>query len=129
MTPDWFFRILGDRWLRLGVLMLVLAALAHQVSLVIWQLVPEPEVNFSDTPISNVQGQAAATVAASFQQQAGEISRAFLFGKPEVKKAVQPVVTEAPKTELKSSRGECRITINQRQPIQRCSRIIPDVGS
>ena len=43
LTPDLLFRILGDKWLRLVVLLLVLAALAYQVSLVVWQFIPTPE--------------------------------------------------------------------------------------
>ena len=36
------FKVLGDRRLRILVLLLALAALAHQISLLVWQLVPAP---------------------------------------------------------------------------------------
>ncbi len=100
MTPDLIIRILGDRRLRLVVLLLVLAALAHQVSLIVWQLVPTPEMSANQRPATIVRNAAQVDSGANFQQQAKVISQAFLFGKPLVKQEVQQVVEEAPKTEL-----------------------------
>ena len=85
------FRVLGDRWLRLTVLLLLLAALAHQVSLVVWQLLPTPEQS-SATQITQVTANTAENESgANFQQQASAIGRAFLFGKVEVETAVVQV--------------------------------------
>jgi type II secretion system protein C len=66
---------------------MILGALAHQVSLVVWQFVPVPE-------------QAGSRPSGAAHQQAKAIGRAFLFGKVVVEKKVE-VVVEAPKTELK----------------------------
>ena len=99
MTPDLIFRILGDRWLKLAVLLLVLAALAHQVSLVVWQLVPSPQVAMDQQTMPQVRGTGAADTGSNFQQQANAISRAFLFGKVEVVQKAA-VVEETPETRL-----------------------------
>ena len=98
MTPDLLFRILGDKWLRVVVLLAVLAALAYQVSLVVWQFIPSPEQAAGQQRTQVVRG-AADKAGANFQQQANAISRAFLFGKPAVE-AVIVTVEEAPETQL-----------------------------
>ncbi len=99
MTPDLIFRILGDRWLRTIALLLILGALAHQISLVVWQFVPVPEQANSQplTALAPVVG--SSDSSANFQQQAKAISRAFLFGKVVVEEKVA-VVVDAPQTQL-----------------------------
>lgn len=92
MTSDMLFRILSDRRLRLAVSLLLLAALAHQVSLVIWQLVPMPEQGASMQSNQIVRSTTSGKSTSNFQQQASAISRAFLFGKAEAK--VEAVVVE-----------------------------------
>lgn len=99
MTPDLLFRVLGDKWLRLVVLLLVLAALAFQVSLVIWQLMPTPEQSANQQHAQVVRSGATEKAGANFQQQAKAIGRAFLFGKVEVE-AVVVEVDKAPETQL-----------------------------
>jgi len=99
LTPDLLFRVLGDKWLRLVVLLLVLAALAHQVSLVIWQFIPAPEQGATQQRAEVVRSGTTAKPGASFQQQANAIGRAFLFGKAKVE-IVEVVVEEAPETQL-----------------------------
>ncbi len=99
MTPDLIFRILGDRWLRTLALLLILGALAHQISLVVWQFVPLPEQtnNQAFAAVAPVVG--SSDSGANFQQQAQAISRAFLFGKVVIKEKVE-VAVEAPQTQL-----------------------------
>ena len=99
LTPDLLFRILGDKWLRLVVLLLVLAALAYQVSLVVWQFIPTPEQVASQQRAQFVRSGSTDKERATFQQQANAISRAFLFGNPVVE-AVVVEVEEAPETQL-----------------------------
>jgi len=99
LTPDLLFKVLGDKWLRLVVLLLVLAALAHQVSLVIWQFIPAPEQAVSQQRAQVARNGATAKAGANFQQQANAIGRAFLFGKAEAE-VVEVVVEEAPETQL-----------------------------
>ena len=99
MTPDLLFKVLGDKWLRLAVLLLVLAALAYQVSLVIWQFIPAPEQGATQQRAEVVRSGTTAKPGASFQQQANAIGRAFLFGKAKVE-IVKVVVEEAPETQL-----------------------------
>jgi len=99
LTPDLIFRVLGDRWLRTLALLLILGALAHQISLVVWQFVPLPEQANSQpfTAVAPVVG--SSDSGANFQQQASAISRAFLFGKVVVEERVE-VVVDAPQTQL-----------------------------
>jgi len=99
LTPDLIFRILGDRWLRTLALLLILGALAHQISLVVWQFGPVPEQANSQplTALAPVVG--SSDSSANFQQQAKAISRAFLFGKVVVEEKVA-VVVDAPQTQL-----------------------------
>jgi len=99
LTPDLLFRVLGDKWLRLVVLLLVLAALAFQVSLVIWQLMPTPEQVANQQHAQVVRSGDTEKSGANFQQQAKAISRAFLFGKAKVE-AVVVEVDKAPETQL-----------------------------
>ena len=85
------FRYLGDRWLRLAVTLLLLALLAHQVSLAIWHLVPmpqQPEV-MQNAPV--VRSTSSDNNRNDFRQQAAAISRAFLFGKTEARVEVVQV--------------------------------------
>ena len=99
MTPDLLFRVLGDKWLRLVVLLLVLAALAYQTSLVVWQFIPAPQQAANQQPLQFTTSAPASKAGASFQQQANAISRAFLFGKREIENVVAEV-KEAPETQL-----------------------------
>ena len=100
MTPDLVFKVLGDRRLRLAVLLLVLAVLAQQVSLAIWHLVPEPTLETATraAPVKRAAQSSADNV--NYQQQASQIGRAFLFGKIEQTREVEVVVEEAPVTQL-----------------------------
>lgn len=102
MTPELLFRVLGDRWLRLAVLLLVLAALAHQVSLVVWHLVPA-EPQDSVLPVAGIAQDSArvgANPAVNYQQQASAIGRAYLFGRAEAQAAAPVAAQEAPETQL-----------------------------
>ena len=100
MNQDIFIRILGDRWLRLAVLLVLLAALAQQLALAFWQLYPLPE-SARVTPSGPIlRADDTARVGADFQQQASAIGRAFLFGQPEVAQVVEVQVEEAPETQL-----------------------------
>ena len=99
MTPDLLFRVLGDKWLRLVALLLVLAALAYQVSLTVWQVIPAPKQVASQQRAQVVRSGATDQSRTNFQQQANAISRAFLFGNPVVETVVVEVEV-APQTQL-----------------------------
>ena len=94
-----FFKIFGDRWLRLAVTLLLLAALAHQVSLAVWQMVPLPQQAAAppEAPVERSAGSASSD--GDYRQQAAAIGRAFLFGKAE-QKVEAPVVEEVVETKL-----------------------------
>ena len=100
MNSDLVFRIFGDRRLRLVVLLLVLAALAHQVSLVVWQLVPVEEQAMAVQTGQASRGNPAGENRVNYQQQAAGIAGAFLFGRAEAPEAVAVEAEEAPETRL-----------------------------
>ena len=100
MNQDIFIRILGDRWLRLVVLLVLLAALAQQVALVFWQVYPMPETVQAVTSGPIVRPQNPIQTGANPQQQASQIGKSFLFGKIEVEQVVEVQVEEAPETRL-----------------------------
>jgi type II secretion system protein C len=93
------FRFLGDKRLRTAVLLLLLAALAHQVSLVIWHWVPMQPQTVGMQPSQIVRSTASNNGSANFQQQASAIGRAFLFGKAD-EKVVEAPVEEVVETKL-----------------------------
>ena len=100
MNQDIFIRILSDRWLRLVVLLVLLAALAQQVALAFWQIYPLPDTfrTVSSNPV--IRAQTPAQTGVSPRQQAASIGNANLFGKIEVEQVVEVVVEEAPETRL-----------------------------
>jgi len=100
LTPDLLFTVLGDKRLRMVVLLLLLAALAYQVALVVWQLIPAPEQSATQQQSQVVRVNNNKNASADFRQQANAISRAFLFGKAEVKTAAVQAVELAPETQL-----------------------------
>jgi len=81
-------------------MLLVLAALAHQVSVLVWHLVPEPQIDASPLPAPVVPVASAENSGADYQQQARAIGQAFLFGKAAVEQKPVEVVEEAPQTKL-----------------------------
>ena len=81
------------------MLLLVLAALAHQVALVVWQLIPASERAATQQHTQVVRSGTAAKPGANFQQQANAIGKTFLFGEAEVETAVVEVEV-APETQL-----------------------------
>lgn len=93
------FKLLGDKRLRLTVTLLLLAALAHQVSLVIWQLVPMQSHTVSVQSNQIERSTGGGNDGADFQQQATAIGRAFLFGKAE-DKVIEIPVEEVAETSL-----------------------------
>ena len=93
------FKVLGDKRTRLAVTLLLLAALAHQISLVIWQLVPMQPQAVSAQSNQIVRSTSGSRDGANFQQQAAAIGRAFLFGKAE-DKVIETPVEEVVETNL-----------------------------
>lgn len=93
-------RILSDRWLRALVLLLLLAMLAHQSSLLFWHFY-QPSISANQlSPNTIVRTDNSDSRAVNYQQQAFAIGKAFLFGKPVVETVVVQVVEEAPETQL-----------------------------
>ncbi len=91
-------QLIESRWLKTLVMLLVLSAVAWQLSIAIWSVVPVSEQMQRPPPLNNVVNRNTTTAAIHYQAQAAEISAAFLFGKVEPK--VVEVVTEAPVTTL-----------------------------
>jgi len=91
LTADTLFRIFGDGRVRLVVTLLLLAALAHQVALAVWHLVPVPQQPNAIQQTRIERSSATTSDGSDFRQQAAAIGRAFLFGKVEQKAAVVEV--------------------------------------
>jgi len=72
---------LGDKWLRLGVMLVLLAGLAQQVSLIFWHYYPVPEMAIANQKVRDQAIGASSQSTPNYQQQAVAISHAFLFGK------------------------------------------------
>ena len=101
MTSDRIIKALGDKWIRLVVLLLVLAVLAYQISVAFWNLVPiEGQLQSSITPVPVVEPTDANGNGTDYKQQANIITRSNLFGKAEVKAAPKPEPKDAPETKL-----------------------------
>ncbi len=81
------------------MLVLMAAALAHQVALGIWRFIPAPQQDTSEAPAPVARNATADKAGADFQQQANAIGKAFLFGKVEAETA-EVEVEEAPETQL-----------------------------
>lgn len=91
-------QLIESRWLKSVVMLLVLAALAWQLSIAIWSVVPVSETMQQPPPVANLVNRNTGSTAIDYQAQAARISAALLFGKVEAK--VVEVVTEAPVTTL-----------------------------
>ena len=100
MSQGLLVKVMSDRRLRMVTLLLVLAALAYQISLVVWHHFPEHGQGTSMLTNTSQRNVSAGRQSENFLQQANAIGQAYLFGKPEVKKAVVQKVEEAPETKL-----------------------------
>ncbi|MEM7563613.1 MAG: type II secretion system protein N, partial [Pseudomonadota bacterium] len=81
------------------VMLVLLAALAYQVSLMFWHIYPAPAGLSSGQQVRVQTNTVSQQAAPNYQQQAIAISRAYLFGKLEVQETVVEV-EEAPETQL-----------------------------
>ena len=100
MTQDYLFKMLADRRTRLFVTLVLLAMLAYQLSISIWQFYEAPNSAASDYRSQVIVANISARPEQSFLEKAQIISRAYLFGKPAAAPVSKVQVTEAPKTRL-----------------------------
>ena len=100
MTQDYLFKMLADRRTRLFVTLVLLAMLAYQLSISIWQFYEAPNSAASDYRSQVIVANISARPEQSFLEKAQIISRAYLFGKPATASVSKVQVTEAPKTRL-----------------------------
>ena len=92
LSQNLLVKVMSDKWLRLGVLLLVLTALAYQVSLIFWHHFPSPQQSdqVPHTPAALSGNSGPSQV--NFLQQANVIGKSFLFGKAQAQAVtVQPV--------------------------------------
>ncbi len=99
LNQDLIFRLFADPRVRLLVLLTILAALAYQVSLLVWHYYPAETASIEEST-EMLDRPNSAQSAVNYQQQASSIGQAFLFGKPTVDK-VEVIVEKAPETKLK----------------------------
>ena len=100
LSQNLLVKVMSDKWLRLGVLLLVLTALAYQVSLIFWHHFPSPQQSdqVPHTPAALSGNSGPSQV--NFLQQANVIGKSFLFGKAQAQAVTVQPVEEAPKTKL-----------------------------
>ncbi|MCP4492942.1 MAG: hypothetical protein GY820_37425 [Gammaproteobacteria bacterium] len=93
-------KILLDIRISTVAYLLLLLMLAYQLSVLFWQVYPEPTV--TNNVVSNLLVQSAEQTSQQpgYLEKAELIGRTFLFGKPAVKKAVVETVEQAPETKL-----------------------------
>jgi len=83
------------------VMLVALALLAIQLSIVFWQFYPASNVGISELRSQVIRGDTAATPQQSYIEKAQIIGRAYLFGKPQVEPSPAAKVDDAPETKLK----------------------------
>ena len=100
MFQDYLYKILADRRTRATVMLVALALLAIQLSIVFWQFYPAANVANSDLRSQVLKGETPATPQQSYVEKAQLIGRAYLFGKPQVESSPVAKVEDAPETKL-----------------------------
>ena len=100
LFQDYLFKILADKWTRITVMLITLALLANQFSIVFWQFFPAPDnasqdfrsqIDRGDTPVARQQ---------TYQEKAQIIGRGYLFGRPQVESSPVVKTQDAPETKL-----------------------------
>ena len=84
MIQDNLFKILADQWTRLLFTLVLLAMLAYQLSIVFWQFYPAPMSDSSEYRSQIMASAGSSAPQQSYLEKAQAISRAYLFGRPEV---------------------------------------------
>lgn len=100
MYSDTIIKYLNDRRLIFSVTLLLTALLAYQLSILLWQVIPEPEmprVNTSQLMVSNSQ---QSQTMLSARQKMDEIANSHLFGKVQQKQISVVEVQDAPESNL-----------------------------
>ena len=100
MIQDYIYRILADRWTRNMLLLVVLALLAFQLSIVFWQLFPAPAMGGYGYQNQIIRGENQGTPQQSHLEKAQFIGRAYLFGKPQAEASPVAEIEDAPETRL-----------------------------
>jgi len=100
LIQDYLFKILADRWTRLFVTLVMLAILANQLSIAFWQFYAVSNSAVSDYRSQVITNASTTRPEQSYLEKAQIISRAYLFGKPDVASVTAVEVSEAPETRL-----------------------------
>jgi general secretion pathway protein C len=100
LIQDNLFKILADQWTRLLFTLVLLAMLAYQLSIVFWQFYPAPMSDSSEYRSQIMASAGSSAPQQSYLEKAQAISRAYLFGRPEVEAVSAAEIAEAPETRL-----------------------------
>ena len=82
------------------VILVALALLAIQLSIVFWQFYPATNVGNNELRSQVIRGDTPVTPQQSYVEKAQLIGRAYLFGKPQVESAPVANIEDAPETKL-----------------------------
>jgi len=100
LISDSWLKILVDQRLITIVTLILVALLAYQISLLIWQVVPQPDLKPYAARLSQPQNTKETGKSLSTQQKVQEIARANLFGKVYQQTSKPVEVKDAPKSTL-----------------------------
>ncbi len=94
-----FIKFLLDTRVRTAVLLTLLLLLAYQISILFWQIYPQPRLAETSTATIVLRSNGNKEQQ-TYLEKADIVSRAHLFGKPAVETVAVEVVEEAPETKL-----------------------------
>lgn len=100
MSPDSWIKILANQRLIFAVTLLLTAMLAYQLSLIFWQVIPQPDLSRYAIENGTSSQAVKTTPSLSVQQKVQQIAQANLFGKVYQKQATPVKVKDAPKSSL-----------------------------
>lgn len=101
MYFDSLFKVFNDQRLIFAVTLLLSAVLAYQLSILVWKIVPQPEMQaVSDQTMDRKQSQSSQARLSS-RQKTAQIAGAYLFGRADQPQTQTPAqVQDAPKSTL-----------------------------
>ena len=94
-----FIKFLLDARIRTTVLLILLLLLAYQISILFWQIYPQPRLADAGTSVNVLQNNEAVQQQ-TYQEKAEIIARSHLFGQATVETVAVEIVEEAPETKL-----------------------------
>lgn len=100
MYFDSIFKLFNDQRLVFVVTMLLALLLAYQVAILVWEIIPQPEIKQTGMIVAESSNAAQPQSTLSAQQKTVQIASSQLFGKADSNTAAPVKVQDAPKSSL-----------------------------